>query len=194
MALLLPVTIHLVPDDAARPIHCRSVADGQEIRVRWPVGFSARSDPGLRIVAPDGKVIAQEGVPLEGDGRWLRERRHVHGLHRASTCRCESRVVTGRVTRQSCGPATKASQCPLGRRRAATRATTGSGRRCADLDEHRAVVAMVALVRVLRDACLRGLVEDHAMPARRGGRRGGGSKNGSRSLRAASNRYRVGSP
>jgi len=68
MALLLPVTPHLVPDDAARPIHYRSVADGQEIRVQWPVGFSARLDPGLEIVAPDGKVIGREGVPLEGLG------------------------------------------------------------------------------------------------------------------------------
>lgn len=67
-ALLLPVTIHLVPDDAARPIHYRSVADGEEIHVRWPVGFSARLNPALEIVAPDGAVIAKEGVPLEGMG------------------------------------------------------------------------------------------------------------------------------
>jgi hypothetical protein len=68
MALLLPVTPHVVPDDADHPIHYRSVADGHEIHVRWPVGFSARLNPALEIVAPDGKVIAQEGVPIEGMG------------------------------------------------------------------------------------------------------------------------------
>ena len=67
-ALLLPVTIHHVPDDAASPIHYRSVQDGQEVHVRWQVGFSARLNPDLEIVAPDGTVIAREGVPVDGLG------------------------------------------------------------------------------------------------------------------------------
>ena len=67
-ALLGPMTIHHVPDDAATRIHYRSVGGGQEIHVRWQVGFSARLAPDLEIVAPDGTVLAREGVPVEGLG------------------------------------------------------------------------------------------------------------------------------
>ncbi|MGZ9159918.1 MAG: hypothetical protein ACXW4T_02025 [Candidatus Limnocylindrales bacterium] len=68
MALLGPMTIHHVPDDAATPIHYRTVGGGEEIHVRWQFGFSARLAPDLEIVAPDGTVIAREGVPVEGLG------------------------------------------------------------------------------------------------------------------------------
>ncbi len=67
-ALLLPITIHHVPEDAAAPIHYRPVGGGEEVHVRWQFGFSARLAPELEIVAPDGKVIASEGQPVEGLG------------------------------------------------------------------------------------------------------------------------------
>ncbi|MGP1675050.1 MAG: hypothetical protein ACTS8Z_07550 [Candidatus Limnocylindrales bacterium] len=67
-ALLTPVTIHHVPDDQARPIHYRLVDGGGELGLRWQPGFSARLAPDLEIVAPDGTVIAREGVPVVGLG------------------------------------------------------------------------------------------------------------------------------
>lgn len=67
-ALLGPMTIHHVPEDAATPIHYRTVGGGEEIHVRWQFGFSARLAPDLEIVAPDGTVIAREGAPVEGLG------------------------------------------------------------------------------------------------------------------------------
>ncbi len=67
-ALLNPVTIHHVPDDHTRPIHYRRVDGGGEVHVRWQPGFSARLAPDLEIVAPDGTVIAREGVPVDGLG------------------------------------------------------------------------------------------------------------------------------
>jgi hypothetical protein len=67
-ALLSPVTIHHVPDDAARPIHYRIVDGGQEIHLRWQFGFSARLAPELEIVAPDGSVVARAGQRVEGLG------------------------------------------------------------------------------------------------------------------------------
>jgi hypothetical protein len=40
--------------------------EGKEVRVRWPVGFSARLSPALEIVAPDGKVVARAGEITDG--------------------------------------------------------------------------------------------------------------------------------
>ncbi|MEJ7749611.1 MAG: hypothetical protein WKF56_09930 [Candidatus Limnocylindrales bacterium] len=68
LALLLPFTVRHVPEDAAQPVHYRAVDDGQELRISWPSGFSARLAPDLEVVAPDGTVIASEGVPTEGLG------------------------------------------------------------------------------------------------------------------------------
>ncbi|HET7168095.1 MAG TPA: hypothetical protein VFI69_02760 [Candidatus Limnocylindrales bacterium] len=68
MALLVPMTIHHVPGDAAAPIHYRTVGGGEEIHVRWQFGFTARLAPELEIVAPDGRVVAREGRPVEGLG------------------------------------------------------------------------------------------------------------------------------
>ena len=42
------------------PVRYRS---GEEVRVVWPAGFSARLNPRLEIVAPDGAVFAREGLP-----------------------------------------------------------------------------------------------------------------------------------
>lgn len=67
-ALLNPVTIHHVPEDAARPIHYRIVDGGQEIQLRWQPGYSARLAPELEIVAPDGSVVARAGQKVEGLG------------------------------------------------------------------------------------------------------------------------------
>jgi hypothetical protein len=39
-----------------------------EADIIWPEGFSGRLNPELEIVAPDGEVIAREGVPTP---RWL---------------------------------------------------------------------------------------------------------------------------
>jgi hypothetical protein len=40
---------------------------GQRTIVIWPAGFTARADP-VRIVAPDGQVIATVGDLIEGGG------------------------------------------------------------------------------------------------------------------------------
>jgi hypothetical protein len=40
--------------------------EGEDVRVRWPVGFSARLAPNFEIVAPDGKVIARAGEATAG--------------------------------------------------------------------------------------------------------------------------------
>ena len=42
--------------------------NGGVVRVRWQVGFSARLNPGLEIVAPDGTVVARAGVVSSGLG------------------------------------------------------------------------------------------------------------------------------
>jgi hypothetical protein len=41
--------------------------EGQRTLVIWPAGFSARQDP-VRVVAPDGRVIAAVGDVIEGGG------------------------------------------------------------------------------------------------------------------------------
>jgi hypothetical protein len=61
------ITRH-VSDDAARPVHYLRKDDGVEFLVIWPVGFSARRTDRLEIVAPDGKVFAQQGQRVEGLG------------------------------------------------------------------------------------------------------------------------------
>jgi hypothetical protein len=58
MALLGPVTPEYRPAEQP-PVGYRVAGD--EVRVRWPVGFSARLSPALEIVAPDGKVVARAG-------------------------------------------------------------------------------------------------------------------------------------
>jgi hypothetical protein len=60
-ALFAPVTITYIPDDAAHPIHYARTETGDVEHLVWQVGFSARLDPGLEIVAPDGLVIAKAG-------------------------------------------------------------------------------------------------------------------------------------
>lgn len=49
------------PDDPTQPVHYRY--EGGETSMTWPEGFSARLNPGLEIVAPDGVVVAVHGVP-----------------------------------------------------------------------------------------------------------------------------------
>jgi hypothetical protein len=39
-----------------------------EADIIWPEGFSGRLNPDSEIVAPDGEVVAREGVPTP---RWL---------------------------------------------------------------------------------------------------------------------------
>jgi hypothetical protein len=55
-----PFEIEYHPEDAATPIHYR-FSDGYQ-HVVWGIGFSARLDPTLEIVAPDGKVVARQDV------------------------------------------------------------------------------------------------------------------------------------
>ena len=43
------------------PVRYAPAAGGDEVHVRWPAGFSARLNPELEIVAPDGRVFATEG-------------------------------------------------------------------------------------------------------------------------------------
>jgi hypothetical protein len=61
MALSAPITITYVPDDTAHPIHYTQTESGLVEQLVWQVGFTARLDPGLEIVAPDGSVIAKAG-------------------------------------------------------------------------------------------------------------------------------------
>ncbi len=63
LVLLGPVTPEYQP--GRKPPVTYRVA-GREVRVRWPVSFSARLAPGLEIVAPDGMVIARAGEATEG--------------------------------------------------------------------------------------------------------------------------------
>jgi len=49
-------------------VHYVIAATGDDIPVRWQEGFSARLNPTLEIVAPDGAVIAREGEVVDGRG------------------------------------------------------------------------------------------------------------------------------
>ena len=65
LALLQPMTPEYRADQD-RPVIYR--VNGGAVRVRWQVGFSARLNPGLEIVAPDGTVVARAGVVTSGLG------------------------------------------------------------------------------------------------------------------------------
>ncbi|HET7726961.1 MAG TPA: hypothetical protein VFK54_06485 [Candidatus Limnocylindrales bacterium] len=54
--------------DGAAPIRYSLVDSGNDIRVIWPAGFSARRMPLIQIVAPDGTVVAREGEVVSGLG------------------------------------------------------------------------------------------------------------------------------
>ena len=65
LALLQPMTpeYHAAQDP---PVIYR--VNGGTVRLRWQVGFSARLNPGLEIVGPDGTVVARAGVVSSGLG------------------------------------------------------------------------------------------------------------------------------
>lgn len=68
LALLGSVTPEYRPNEDP-PVRYRQ-GDGFA-KVGWPVGFSARLNPRLEIVAPDGKVFAREGAPTDELGGGL---------------------------------------------------------------------------------------------------------------------------
>jgi hypothetical protein len=75
-ALLEPVVPQYRPAEEP-PVRYRQ--NGREVSIVWEVGFSARLNPRLEIVAPDGTVIAREGELteplgggyLEDDAFWV---------------------------------------------------------------------------------------------------------------------------
>lgn len=68
LALLGPTTISYVAADVEHPVHYRAVQTGEELRLRWQPGVSARITDRLEIVGPDGKVLAREGEGAENLG------------------------------------------------------------------------------------------------------------------------------
>lgn len=59
------IVIEYRSEDAEQPVRYRMA--GADAHLIWPEGFSARLNPSLEIVAPDGVVVAVEGVPTP---RW----------------------------------------------------------------------------------------------------------------------------
>ena len=121
---------------------------GRTIRVGGRVGLDERWTLACETVAADGTVIAQ-GVPLEGHGRWLRERRHVRDLpgpYRADReSRCGHRPGDPSVVR------TGDETSPVALVVDVRRSRHDRIRLSAD-STSRAVVAMVALVPCTRAA------------------------------------------
>ena len=65
MALLGPFVAEYEPGVTPSIVY-RS--DGHLIRIVWQAGFSARLNPKLEIVGPDGRVVVREGVRASGLG------------------------------------------------------------------------------------------------------------------------------
>ncbi len=69
---LIRVTPGFAADDAVQPIRYAVPGETDGWDFLWQVGFQAWLRPALEIVAPDGKVVAREGQPVDLAGGQLR--------------------------------------------------------------------------------------------------------------------------